>query len=89
MHFQSSALGRIAFAVGTGATLLEMTVTKLTLAARELRLRNVDATITKWRREGERTGNAYACLTTSDRITAVFLKADASYAKWLYKTHQP
>ena len=43
-------------------------------------------TIRRWREEGQKIGNAYASPTTEYKITAVYLKAEASYMKWLVKT---
>ena len=80
-----TALGRIAFAVGAGAVQLEMVLTKLANSAKELELEHPNSIIRKWRREGEKAGNAYACQTTEYKITAVFLNAEASYTKWLTK----
>ena len=81
-----TALGRIAFALGAGATHLELVLKKLTKAAHELELSHPKQTIRRWREEGLKMGNAYASPTTEYKITAVYLKAEASYMKWLVKT---
>ena len=81
-----TTLGRIAFALGPRAAQLEMVLTKLVSSAKKLELEHPNLIIRKWRREGEKAGNAYACPTTTYKITLVFLKAESLYTKWLTKT---
>ena len=80
-----TAVGRIAFAVGAGAEQLEAVLEKLSMAQEELELDNFDAVVEDWKHEGAKQ-NAYASPTTEYKITAVFLKGKASYAKWRRKT---
>ena len=59
-----TALGRIAFAVGAGASHLELVLTKFLNSANELEIAYPRSTIRRWRQEGQKAGNAYASPTT-------------------------
>ena len=65
-----TAVGRIAYAVGSAAEQLEAVLEKLSMAQEELELDNFDAAVEDWKHEGAMQ-NAYASPTTEYKITAV------------------
>ena len=81
-----STIGRVAYAVGVGATDLTETLAMYQTMALELGIENAEATAEKWRTIGAEQLNPYACPRTQYRITAVHIKGRSSYRKWLKKT---
>ena len=83
---KTTAVGRLAYAVGAGATDLAEVLSQLQVMTRELEIDDFEFKVKRWREQGQSSAGAYAGPTTKYRITAVFLKGPSSYAKWRKKT---
>ena len=77
------AVGRIAYAVGAGATSLKAWLTTLEMMARELQIEDVKGKIQRWKALGEKEGPGHRCPRTQYKITPVFAKSPGKYLEWL------
>ena len=82
-RLRHTALGRIAYAVGGGATRLEGWMMYLQSCAAELEIDNATEKIAQWKELGRREGPAYVFRRTQCKITPVFAKSNAQYLKYL------
>ena len=82
-ELRTTAVGRLAYAVGAGATELQEFLVTLQLLARELNIKDVKVKINKWRALGKQEGPGHRSPRTTYKITPVFVKNPGKYLDWL------
>ena len=82
LELRFSAVGRLAYAVGVGASGLEASLARLERNQAVLEIENFHLTVARWRNYGVSQAPVSVSPRTSYRITPVYLKANAALRRW-------